>query len=269
MTTQTDIQVPQGATGAYGRSHAAVPADLVALLVDLTGGAAPHVVDLGAGTGLSCRPWRGRARNVTAVEPDAKYRELMSDRFAEEIAAGRFEIVGTSAETTGLPDNCADIVTACGSLHWFDLDVALKEVGRILRPGGVFAVCNASATPLVVNWAADRALRDVVDGIKGAVAQYVSGNAPTGRIAALGGRRQILKESGQFREFRTITMHSVEEGTGDRARELVGTFGAYRLLRRGADQADLRLRELRRVATRQPDRPLKWDWSFQIILALR
>src|ERR1700685_892319 len=48
-------------------------------------------------------------------------------------------VTAGSAEATGLPDECADIVTASQAMHWFDAERALPEVIRILRPGGLFA----------------------------------------------------------------------------------------------------------------------------------
>ena len=39
-----------------------------------------------------------------------------------------------------LPDAYADVVTAAQAFHWFDHDVALPEIARVLRPGGRLAL---------------------------------------------------------------------------------------------------------------------------------
>jgi SAM-dependent methyltransferase len=44
-----------------------------------------------------------------------------------------------SAEQIPLPDASLDAVLAGQAMHWFDMDRALPEIARVLRPGGVLA----------------------------------------------------------------------------------------------------------------------------------
>jgi SAM-dependent methyltransferase len=44
-----------------------------------------------------------------------------------------------SAEEIPLPDASLDAVLAGQAMHWFDMDRALPEIARVLRPGGVLA----------------------------------------------------------------------------------------------------------------------------------
>ncbi len=60
---------------------------------------------------------------------------------ARELAAatvGATPIAG-SAESMPFPDGSVDAVLAGQAYHWFDRDRAHAEIGRVLRPGGVFA----------------------------------------------------------------------------------------------------------------------------------
>jgi SAM-dependent methyltransferase len=50
------------------------------------------------------------------------------------------EVLDGTAESLPLPDASADLVTAAQALHWFDLDLALPEIHRVLRPGGALAL---------------------------------------------------------------------------------------------------------------------------------
>ena len=94
----------------------------------------PHLLDLGAGTGkltaaLVARP----DATVSAVEPDAA---MLAELRTRVPAAAAF--AGT-AEAIPLPDASVDAVLAGQALHWFDLDRALPEIVRVLRPSGVLA----------------------------------------------------------------------------------------------------------------------------------
>jgi SAM-dependent methyltransferase len=92
------------------------------------------VLDLGAGTGklteaLVARP----GVHVTAVDPDpAMLAQLRLRLAAVDAREG-------AAEAIPLPDASVDAVLAGQAIHWFDLDRALPEIARVLRPGGVLA----------------------------------------------------------------------------------------------------------------------------------
>jgi SAM-dependent methyltransferase len=106
------------------------PALLDALPLD----ADAAVLDLGAGTGKLTRVLAARYRDVTAVEPLAKMRAVL-----ERVVPGVTALPG-SAERIPLDDGSVDGVFAAQAFHWFDQRVALPEIARVLRPGGVFAI---------------------------------------------------------------------------------------------------------------------------------
>nr|WP_042198256.1 class I SAM-dependent methyltransferase [Kibdelosporangium sp. MJ126-NF4]CEL23295.1 Methyltransferase [Kibdelosporangium sp. MJ126-NF4]CTQ94457.1 Methyltransferase (EC 2.1.1.-) [Kibdelosporangium sp. MJ126-NF4] len=91
---------------------------------------AVDVLDLGAGTGKLTEPLTGRGLNVTAVEPDPAMLAELGKRFPSATA-----LLGT-AEQIPLPDSSVDAVLVGQAFHWFDVPVALTEIGRVLRPAG-------------------------------------------------------------------------------------------------------------------------------------
>ena len=92
-----------------------------------------RVVDLGAGTGKLTGTLLRLGAEVVAVEPDpAMLAELRRQLPAARAVPGR-------AEALPLPDGGADAVLCGQAMHWFDLDRALPEIARVLRPGGVLA----------------------------------------------------------------------------------------------------------------------------------
>jgi SAM-dependent methyltransferase len=99
------------------------------------------VVDLGAGTGAQTRLLVDRARRVLAVEPDARMRSVLVDRLPGVIALdGRGEAIP-------VPDRSVDAVLASSSWHWMDPEPTLREVARVLVPGGTLGVVWSGPDP--------------------------------------------------------------------------------------------------------------------------
>jgi ubiquinone/menaquinone biosynthesis C-methylase UbiE len=71
---------------------------------------------------------------VLAVEPLAEMRAQL------EAAVPGVELLAGSAEQLPLEDASVDAATAAAAFHWFELDRALPELHRVLRPGGGLAV---------------------------------------------------------------------------------------------------------------------------------
>jgi SAM-dependent methyltransferase len=92
-----------------------------------------RVVDLGAGTGILTELLIRLGADVTAVEPD----ESMRAEFRRRLPSAR--LLAGSAEEMPLPAGSADAVLCGQALHWFNLELALPEIARVLVPGGVLA----------------------------------------------------------------------------------------------------------------------------------
>jgi SAM-dependent methyltransferase len=88
------------------------------------------VVELGAGTGkLTCAVAALGVR-VVAVEPDPRMLAVLHGLGLQGVEG--------SAEAIPFGDGAADAVVAGSSLHWFELELALPEIHRVLRPGRRF-----------------------------------------------------------------------------------------------------------------------------------
>jgi SAM-dependent methyltransferase len=117
---------------AYERGRPDYPAQAIDCLRErLDLGSESEVVDLAAGTGKLTRALADIGCPVTAVEPVAEMREM--------IRRPARALEGT-AESIPLDERSADLVTVGQAFHWFDWDVALAEVHRVLRPGGHLAL---------------------------------------------------------------------------------------------------------------------------------
>jgi SAM-dependent methyltransferase len=93
-----------------------------------------EVADLGAGTGKLTALLVDDGHRPIAVEPDA----AMRAKFAA-VQPGVRSLDGW-AEAIPLPDDAVDAVVAGQAFHWFDVEPALDEILRILRPGGTLGI---------------------------------------------------------------------------------------------------------------------------------
>jgi SAM-dependent methyltransferase len=110
---------------AYERARPAWPEEVARWLVPE---GAELVVELGAGTGKLTRAVAALGVRVVAVEPDPRMLAVLHGLGLEGMEG--------SAEAIPFDGGVADAVVAGSALHWFDLDAALPEFHRVLRPGG-------------------------------------------------------------------------------------------------------------------------------------
>jgi ubiquinone/menaquinone biosynthesis C-methylase UbiE/uncharacterized protein YbaR (Trm112 family) len=98
------------------------------------------VLDLACGPGIYSRPLARRVRDGTIVGLDLSFPMLRyARRRADEEAIDNLVFVRASAMNIPLPASRFDAVNCCGALHLFpNAGVALREVGRLLKPGGAF-----------------------------------------------------------------------------------------------------------------------------------
>ena len=243
----------------YDRVRPRPPAALLDLLPALAGVERPRlVVDLGCGTGLSTRLWAAHADEVIGVEPNEAMRS-----FAESATdAANVRFVGESAYATGLADGCADLVTASQSLHWMRPEQVFPEIGRILRPGGVFCAYEyfSLQTPL---WEPEAAWEVVLARKRELRAE----RGFTEDVWPVSRRR--LEESGVFRRVKELALQNVESGDGDRLIGLALSEGSMvTLLEAGVTEAEVGLDRLRTAGLLMPA-PVPWWISYRVWVGLK
>jgi SAM-dependent methyltransferase len=246
-----------GFAAHYDRYRPRPPSVLLSLLPLLAGGGRPQlVVDIGAGTGLSTRPWADVAEEVVGIEPNDAMREYAES--ASDLANVRY--LGCSSYATGLARASVDIVTAAQSLQWIHREDLFREVARILRSGGLFCAYNYFVLQTPV-WDAATAFDFVQKRKKELRFRLGLDNAPSSPPTL-----EWLTESEAFRETRELVVHSVEEGDGDRLVGFALSEGSMRtLLEAGASEAEVGLDRLRVAAERMPQ-PVPWWIGYRVWL---
>ena len=104
-------------------------------------------VDLGCGGGRN-------AGELLKMYPDARvtavdYSEMSVAKAREYnremIAAGRCRVMQGDVSELSLPADAFDLATAFETIYfWPGLDLCFGQVARVLKPGGIFMICNES-----------------------------------------------------------------------------------------------------------------------------
>ena len=95
------------------------------------------VVDVGAGMGPGTMLAAGRGASVTAVEPTPFLRRILTLRRALKRRRNRITVLDGAAEHLPVSDAAADAVWAVNTMHhWVNVDDAVAELARVLKPGG-------------------------------------------------------------------------------------------------------------------------------------
>jgi ubiquinone/menaquinone biosynthesis C-methylase UbiE len=149
-TSWTDTAVAIG----YDRGRPGYPAEAVQFALDPVRGRPDlRALDVGAGTGKLTSALCAAGIPTVAVEPAPGMLKVLKH------TVSRAQVLAGSAEELPLPDASVDLVTVGQALHWFDLDRALPEMARVLRPGGRLALFYNSRDDSVA-WV--KALADLV-----------------------------------------------------------------------------------------------------------
>jgi ubiquinone/menaquinone biosynthesis C-methylase UbiE len=116
-----------GVADAYDRGRPTYPREAA---VWLTGEKPLSVLELGAGTGKLTEQLVALGHDVHATEPDKQMLAIL-ERNLPEVRISR-----STAEEIPAGDATYDVVVSAQAFHWFDLDKALPEIQRVLKPRG-------------------------------------------------------------------------------------------------------------------------------------
>jgi ubiquinone/menaquinone biosynthesis C-methylase UbiE len=217
MTETSEVWT--GKASSYDRVRPTPPLALLDLLTQLIG--TPHpalVVDLGSGTGLSTAIWSERAERVIGIEPNADMRKEAMRKVEGHPYGTHIEYREGVAQQTGLPDGCADIVTAAQSFHWMEPTATLAEIARILRPGGLFAAYDYDSPPAIY-WELDRLAQEGSMRLVELIRER--GLAQSLKIWPKNKSLAPLRECGHFRFTREVLLHQIEQGDATRFLEMM------------------------------------------------
>ena len=121
--------------------------------VETSEGLSGTVLEVGFGSGLNLPHYPEQVERVLAVEPSVLARERAASRVRD--ATAQVDFVGLDGESIPLDDDSVDAALCTFTLCTIpDVDRALAEVRRIVRPGGEFRFLEhgLAPDPSVARW---------------------------------------------------------------------------------------------------------------------
>jgi SAM-dependent methyltransferase len=166
-----------------------------------------RILDVGAGTGKLTRGLVALGFDVVALEPGAPMLRQL------RVAVPEAKPLEGSAESILLPGATVDAAFAGQAYHWFDRDLAVPELHRVIRPGGGLA--------LLWNWWDER---DPLQRELGPLVGY-AGHEPY--------RDDELPPEPWFRELGRIVVERVEESSPDSLVAYLATSSMFLVMEPG------------------------------------
>lgn len=125
-----------GVADQYHRARPSYPRQAAAWLAGKgeVGSTPARVLELGAGTGRLTEQLVALGHEVTATDPsEPMLRHLTTRLPAVPVALG-------TAEQVPVRSHAVDVVLCAQAFHWLDLERALPEIARVLRPDGTLGL---------------------------------------------------------------------------------------------------------------------------------
>jgi hypothetical protein len=146
-----------------------------------------------------------------------------------------------------------------------DPSPTFDEIGRILRPGGVFAAYNYRSL-FTGSWEVDQSFIEVRDRV-GRLREHLGLNRDKRRWPV---SRERLEASGQFRFTSETSVHSIERGNGERLIGFLLSEGSVTTLLEQVSEEAIGLDRLRAIAAKAlADDPAPWYIGYYVWLGVK
>jgi ubiquinone/menaquinone biosynthesis C-methylase UbiE len=138
----------------------------------------------------------GPAGSIVALDPSPGMLGRAAQRLERE-KAQNIELLCARAEEIPASEGSFDAAVGATFLHWCDAPLALAEMRRVTRPGGVVAICSPSAFATDMPWFREwfRPIFDIAERTGQPVTLPVFSEGDVARLFADAGLREIATQT--------------------------------------------------------------------------
>lgn len=111
-----------------------------------------NVLEYGCGNGHNLLHWGAYSASVIGIELSQQSVARANQFVHQHIKSIPAVAVPMNAEKLGFKNNSFDVIVGTAILHHLDLKLALPEIYRVLKPGGVGAFLEARGTNWFINF---------------------------------------------------------------------------------------------------------------------
>jgi SAM-dependent methyltransferase len=194
----------QGVSGLIVGATMLVGRGSLSRLVSGLAGAGPgdRVIDVGCGPGGAAREAARRGATVTGVDPSPLMLQL--GRYLSVSRSGRnIAFLQGTAEALPVADRAVTVAWAISSAHhWPDVPAGLREIHRVLAPGGRLIIAERAARPGAHGL-----------GAHGFTEAQAAETAAAARAAGFAGARHETHRAGR-RTLAVVRAHRAAGGAG-------------------------------------------------------
>ncbi len=97
-----------------------------------------HVLDIGCGAGQEMLPFVARGASAVGMDVMPEVGQVGREMFAAEGFADKVSFLRANGNELPFPDDNFDVLICRGAIMFMDVEVTLREMARVLRPGGMF-----------------------------------------------------------------------------------------------------------------------------------
>lgn len=208
-----------GFADIYDRARPKMPYYPISLAEKYFGAKIGTAADLGCGTGLSTLIWHGNCDKAVGIEPSG---DMIAEARKKE--NGTISFIQAFAHETGLESGSVDAAVCSQSFHWMEPALTLKEVDRILKPGGVFMTVDCDWPPVI-----GREIEAAYSGLMETIRELESSNPgikDTFRRWDKNSHLSNIKNSGFFGYCREVVFVSNEKCGKERILDLLLSQGS-------------------------------------------
>lgn len=212
-----------GFANDYDKFRPHAPEIVIEILTKYLGRKPSVVVDLGSGTGLSSFTWKNHADQVIGVEPNNDMLKKAQDKLATMNGTDHISFVNGFSNELDMRTETVDVVTCSQSFHWMDPIGTLKEVSRVLKKNGIFAVYDCDWPP-TVNWNVEERYNALMEKAESLSAAH---SLDENRVRKWNKEDHLrnIRVSNGFRFVKEIVFHNREASDAERYLGLALTQG--------------------------------------------